>query len=55
MTPTLGRQMHLCEFEVSLVYKGSSRTLRVTPEKPCFETPTTKKKKKPREEREAVQ
>jgi hypothetical protein len=40
-----GRGRWISEFEASLVYKVSSRTVRAT-EKPCLEKPKKKKKKK---------
>jgi hypothetical protein len=40
-----GRGRRISEFEVSLVYKVSSRTARATQRKPCLEKPQKKKKK----------
>jgi hypothetical protein len=35
------RQVDLCEFKVSLVYKVSSRTARAIQRKPCLKIKTT--------------
>jgi len=47
LNPVLGRQRqdHLCEFEVSLVYKASLRTVKATQRNPVL-----KRKKKERKE-----
>jgi len=41
LTPALRRQRlaDLCEFEASLVYRGSSRTAKAIQTKPCLENP----------------
>ena len=50
LNPALGRQrqVDLCEFEVSLIYRASSRTARGYTEKPCLTKttplPTTRKR-----------
>ena len=40
------RQMHLCEFEVSLVYRTSSRTARATQRDRVWKSRKQKKRKK---------
>jgi hypothetical protein len=37
------RQVDLCEFKASLVYRASFRTARATQKKPCLEKPKIKK------------
>ena len=46
LIPALGsqRQVDLCEFEASLVYRMSSRTVSKTTEKPCLERQNKTKK-----------
>jgi hypothetical protein len=39
-----GRGRKISEFEVSLVYRVSSRTARATQKKPCLKKPRKKKK-----------
>ena len=46
LIPALGRQRQvgICEFKVSLVYRVSSRTGSKATEKPCLEKPKPKPK-----------
>ena len=46
LIPALGRQrqVYLCEFEASLVYRASFRTGTKAAEKPCLEKQTNKNK-----------
>ena len=48
LIPALGRerQVDLCEFEASLVYRTSSSTVSKATEKPYLEKQTNKKKNK---------
>jgi hypothetical protein len=45
LTPALGRQRQvaLCEFKTSLVYRASSRTIRATQRKPVLKNHKTTK------------
>jgi hypothetical protein len=58
LIPALGGQRHsggrgrwISEFEVSLVYRVSSRTARATTEKPCLEKKKRKKRKEKKRKR----